>query len=174
MAQGGKKKDKLPISPSERPRWPLPSLMRPGLGEGSCGQRGSVEPRALEGYLGLTVFQTLCPLATHLALGGCLPLPPLGENLGERAHVELYQVLWELSGGADSWALSLGPSVGRYLCLPVPHPAWPWLARVGAGWWTALPGGMWMTPERLSSLIWGVFAGWGRGGTGPEAVPGPG
>lgn len=36
-----------------------------------------MEPRALEGYLGLTVFQTLCPLATHLALGGCLPYPLL-------------------------------------------------------------------------------------------------
>lgn len=127
-----------------------------------------MEPRALEGYLGLTVFQTLCPLATHLALGGCLPLPALGENLGERAHVELYQVLWELGGGADSWALSLGPSVGRYLCLPVPHPAWPWLARVGAGRWTALPGGMWMTPERLSSLIWGSSLGGGGEAQGPK------
>lgn len=56
---------------------------------------------------------------------------------------ELYHALW-------------GPGVGLTAGVSLDH----WLAPLSP--WTALPAGMWMTPERLSSLIWGSSL--GRGG----------
>lgn len=58
---------------------------------------------------------------------------------------ELYHVLWE-------------PGVGLTAGLSLDH----WLVPLSPCRWTALPAGMWMTPERLSSLIWGSSL--GRGG----------
>ena len=72
------------------------------------------------------------------------------------------QVLWVLRGGADSQVLPLVPhSVSLYI--PVPCPTGPQQGWVGVGPWTALPGGMRMTFERLLSLIWGVFTKLGEG-----------
>lgn len=105
-------------------------------------------------------FRPSAPLAICLALGGCLPPTPSQWASG-KSEPMLSCTRCFGSWGWVADGCSLPVSTSRYLCLPVPHLAWPWLVRVGAGRWKAWPGGMWMTPERLPSLIWGSSPGGG-------------